>query len=517
MGVQLFPFLAVLICTFGVLIVLLVLVVKQADVHASEVQEEMKDEAEQQLTALETRRDLLLVRNEAFESGRTKYRSQLSDARNRRSYLLESLRELEQQRRLTAAEYSKLQSQELGPPLGDQISVAEQQLERLKNELQLARAEQSVAQPTTYSIVPYKGHGGTNRRPIYVECRPDGIFFQPGQIHLKRSDFADVLTAGNPLDEAFLAVRDYWNRNELAGKEGDPYPLIVVRPGGVEMYSLVRHAIKSWDDEFGYELVTAEMEIDFGLPDPNLNEEIEKAIVEARKRQRSIRWAQAQRGDGISNRPGFRASSQWGGFVDDRGRPAGIGRSAQNKGEPRTESKVARAENARVNRGVRQGISVESTELADGQLKRGLNGSSAEAGAQAAEGGNAPAAVSNSGSVQSLAESQGADWALPTKTPGAIGYVRPVSLDCFPDRLVLRHRESTGLKIDGATQTVVTSLVNHVWKIVESWGVAGAGSYWKPELRVRVQPGGEQRFADLKKLLEGSGLRVERAVERKRR
>jgi hypothetical protein len=40
--------------------------------------------------------------------------------------------------------------------------------------------------------------------------------------------------------------------------------------------------------------------------------------------------------------------------------------------------------------------------------------------------------------------------------------------------------------------------------------MAGRGMYWKPLLQVHVGPGGEQRFADLTALLDGSGIAVER-------
>jgi biopolymer transport protein ExbD len=50
--VSLFPFLAVLICTMGVLIVLLVLVAKQADRNASEARETASETQTQQLKEL---------------------------------------------------------------------------------------------------------------------------------------------------------------------------------------------------------------------------------------------------------------------------------------------------------------------------------------------------------------------------------------------------------------------------------------------------------------------------------
>ena len=332
-AVQLFPFLAVLICTFGVLIVLLVLVVKRADVKANRIQAEVKENSEMELNDFKTKRDLLFFQNQAFEVNRSELRQQVQDARQRRSYLIESLRELEEKRRLAAIEYAQLQARQTTPSLGKELSLAADEIEKLESDLVLARSKQSVQQPTTYSIVPYRGSVGTHRRPIYLECRNDGIFFQPAGIRLTKKDFLPGLQAGNPLDEAFLAVRDYWNRNDLAGKEGDPYPLIVVRPGGVKNYSIVRHAMKSWDDEFGYELVAEDLDIDFGSQDAMMDREIQIAIDRARRQQQALQIAQHQRR--TSGSQGFRVSNSLGGFVDNLGRPAQIqGNSGNGQTDP---------------------------------------------------------------------------------------------------------------------------------------------------------------------------------------
>jgi hypothetical protein len=40
--------------------------------------------------------------------------------------------------------------------------------------------------------------------------------------------------------------------------------------------------------------------------------------------------------------------------------------------------------------------------------------------------------------------------------------------------------------------------------------MAVAGGYWKPVARVQVLPGAQWRFDELKALLEGSGIQVEK-------
>ena len=56
----------------------------------------------------------------------------------------------------------------------------------------------------------------------------------------------------------------------------------------------------------------------------------------------------------------------------------------------------------------------------------------------------------------------------------------------------------------------VDALVSAIWRQMESWGIAGRRMYWRPVLNVYVMPDGQQRFAELDRLLDGSGLGVQR-------
>ena len=57
----------------------------------------------------------------------------------------------------------------------------------------------------------------------------------------------------------------------------------------------------------------------------------------------------------------------------------------------------------------------------------------------------------------------------------------------------------------------VEELVNEIWTQIESWGIAGQNSYWKPQLRITVMPGSHYRFQELRRLLADSGILVEGA------
>ncbi len=69
------------------------------------------------------------------------------------------------------------------------------------------------------------------------------------------------------------------------GDTTPPYPLLVVRPDGIETYGAARKAMLDWDDQFGYELVPADVKLAFSKPDANLKQRVEIAIREAAAKQ----------------------------------------------------------------------------------------------------------------------------------------------------------------------------------------------------------------------------------------
>jgi len=69
---------------------------------------------------------------------------------------------------------------------------------------------------------------------------------------------------------------------------------------------------------------------------------------------------------------------------------------------------------------------------------------------------------------------------------------------------------SVTFPVAGAMADAVDPFIAALWKRMDQWGLAADGCYWKPVLRVHVDPNGEQRFAELSTLLDYSGIVVER-------
>ena len=113
---SLFPFLAVLICTMGALIVLLVTVVQQARVHASLVSEDQDREQQEQdprRMELQLQRDDQLWRRDIFDQQRSDLAKRLADRRLQLGHLEEHIRRLERdwkQLQQQAAEFDAITS-----------------------------------------------------------------------------------------------------------------------------------------------------------------------------------------------------------------------------------------------------------------------------------------------------------------------------------------------------------------------------------------------------------------------
>ena len=240
-----------------------------------------------------------------------------------------SLEGIEGETKRLIAELEQLQQQvnEAATSFADATPTASSlsrssELTRLQSEIATKQSELAAAQLAAsenknirYQLVPYNGSQGTTRRPIYVECRGDEVILQPEGVILTIEDFALADDAANPLAATLRAIRNYWLQSqERDSNRGEPYPLLIVRPGGERMYLACRRAMSGWDNEFGYELVEEGIELTYPEKDPTLASIITETRALARQQQaQMLQMIAAMK---PNDAPTYRAS-RGGGFVMD--------------------------------------------------------------------------------------------------------------------------------------------------------------------------------------------------------
>jgi hypothetical protein len=534
-SIQLFPFLAVLLCTMGALILLLVIFTRQARLQAAaqaatavkEHHEDLHNEAE-----------MIAWRIEQLKLAREKTERQLAESRLLLGHLEDHSRRLREQ-------LSGLQA--AARELENQAATGEQEREELAAELtaaraslaaaerQLADAQRAASQRRSYAIVPYRGPHGTLRRPIYVECRADAVVIQPEGIELLAADFEGPLGPSNPLAAALRAAREYLVRRGTVDptQGGEPYPLLLVRPEGITAYYAARAALKSWGSEFGYELVDADWELAFPPPDAALAQVVREAVDDARALQQRL-IAAAPRPYGGVSQPVYRAGPR--GVMREDGVGHGHRRPFNAQHLERSGSESTRAGSPGGQTGLSEHNPYKNLSSQPGlwHPRPQLAGSADSSGIPGSDGGLAIAAgpatdaspispaeaksVSAGGAKKKETpfvqpKSRGKNWGLRDVPTAAAPITRPIRIDCHADRLVLVPETTPQhvrvVLLPSETEAALEELLSAVWARVAEWGIAGKGMYWRPVLQFHVAPGGEGRFADLQRLLEDSGLGIE--------
>ncbi|MCG8584460.1 MAG: hypothetical protein MI757_07095 [Pirellulales bacterium] len=520
--VSLFPFLAVLVCTMGALLVLLVVMAHQARLRAATVPSPenpppapapASNVSADELAKAEEEINRRLLRIQELLK---KTKEGLNQQNLELAHLEEDMRRWQNRLAELRREYERLK--DVGTSTDEQQQIMRDELARLKEDIslsaQLLADEQKrlMSKPKSFSLIPYDGARGTYRRPLYVECSKGKVTLQPLGIELRDSDFPREAGPENPLASALRAMRQYLAKQspQTVGQEHEPYPLLVVRPDGVNEYYASRSAIKSWGPDFGYEFVEQERELDWGQPDPKMAQVVQAAIDQARVQQRALMRAaprryrdQRLRGTGTGSGGGDRFGSgpSGGGGNFGRGSSGSGGPLASGDGSGAARGDGSRTSAGRYDPSRGQG-NAQVGSARPGEVKPGAQGG--------LEGGTAGGDANEGGTLHSIAASRGRNWALPQKRRGSIAYSRPISLEVRADRLVFPNYQGEGREITlgPRTKDSIDQVVAVVWKQMESWGSAGNGAYWKPVLKCDVAADARSRYRALTILLMESGVDI---------
>jgi hypothetical protein len=292
--VSTFPFLAVLLCAMGSLILFLLVLDRRAKIVALEKarrqslslklqqETERKEDLARREAEWEKRRQELhalllaqqqhvLAQLQQVHEQEAKAKTKMLSAEDAISALLHELQKEKgalvrlqgevqvKQMRVAQAGKEDTKSQKSLARLAGELEQMEQVLQALK----LLR----IKNQNKYSVVPYNGRRGENRKPVYAECIRRGCIFHPDGLRLEDEQFSP------------LAVRQELERRiggAMAGgkdksKGQKPYLFVLVRPDGLGSYYAVRSALAGLAIDFGYELIDQDWVLDFsregnGLP-----------------------------------------------------------------------------------------------------------------------------------------------------------------------------------------------------------------------------------------------------------
>ncbi len=304
--ISLFPFIGILLCTMGALLVVLVVVSRDArdsaqrDVKAKQSAAKVDDGTKKKIAYVQKYVGALAnVRSEA-ERKLHEQHQHLSNVEDHIRRLQDKMRSLQ----LAANELEGLEREHY-----DDRTQAEREIERLnqlvdesKKSIEKLQDEAEKA-PSSYAVVPYEGPNGTHRRPMYIECVGDGVVLQPEGVRIPSEDLRPPYGPGNPLAATLRATRDHILRmypKEGENRQTEPYPLLLVRAEGLVNFDRARQAIEGGDFDLGFELVEDSWKLKFPQADPQLASIQQTALVQARARQQVLAAAapRAYRGEG---------------------------------------------------------------------------------------------------------------------------------------------------------------------------------------------------------------------------
>jgi hypothetical protein len=335
-----FPFLAVLLCVIGALILLLVINVtnsrasarKQVQGELSEAIEEAKEQSDYLVSISEELRARREQVKHQIESRRRELARTEDHIKRLQGQLDESMARLESLHELTADHSESIDSQSQIEQLKSKL---DQERKNLAEKLQ-DRKDQTPA----FSIIPYEGTNRTTRRPVYLECTEHGVVIQPEGILVSMEDLGPPHGPGNPLDAALRVLRNaYQARDAVYGITIPPYPLLIVRPEGIHSYALARSAMAGWDDQFGYELIDEQMQLAYPEGIPELKEELTRSLAIAKDRQRALVAALPAR---FSRNPfATKSENSWDSIDAESMAGSGNSKSETNPNMKRSERDVA--------------------------------------------------------------------------------------------------------------------------------------------------------------------------------
>ena len=289
--VSTFPFLAVLLCAMGSLILILMVFDRRAKLAANErnrmafegkktdrvaeinkLQQNHQDAqlvSAEQSTLAKGKFDELVSQGKNLESKEEEIRNRLLQTQRKWEALDKWIRESrmrvdnKKERNHSVTKHLEMERHESQEAL-KKLTEKERELAELNSrlvalkKLLLDLKAGGLKPAESYSIVPYFGKRGESRKPIYVECAAGGVVFHPGVVAFGPEEGASIR------EELYHRAR-LLQENEAPNGSVPPTPflLLLVRPEGIESYWKLQKLLRSDKVDFGYELIDGDWKLDF--------------------------------------------------------------------------------------------------------------------------------------------------------------------------------------------------------------------------------------------------------------
>jgi hypothetical protein len=375
-SISLFPFLAVLVCAMGALILLLLVMTRKIrhdqqllaatvdaeivaasvdrsdDIRALQIQvdtaeqnvDHLKAELARQQQAVTDQRSQLVAAQKELTQLQAHVSSPHEDSSNV-AELLRDIRSLKSEEaalleKLTEAEKRLFDKQQLLARAEDDAANARLKLRQQHSALVSLRAqvqqatEKAAATDGTSTLLEFSNSTGTTRTPIVIDVTSKGFELLPEEVLIGPEDMEGFPVRDNPLLSVILTAHRHRSRGSVTS---EPYVLLVVRPDGALPFYHAQRILIDAKVHYGFELVEQDEELKTGDRDPAALPLIQSALTEAFQRREKLyaklmaimeqhRSEQSGGGGSASGQPGPRRMSVRpdGRVVEESDRSAGI-------------------------------------------------------------------------------------------------------------------------------------------------------------------------------------------------
>jgi hypothetical protein len=187
-------------------------------------------------------------------------------------------------------------------------------IELLEQSDELIKSERKRVSTPRHSLIPYDGQTGTIRKPIVIECAAGTIRFEAENVELDVKRLEEYPPGVNPLVAGIQTLFAYWTEQaRAAGRSGvaaRPYALLIVRPSGAKQFQLARVLLQPLVGDYGYEFVEESFAYDVPATTDEAARKCREAVAAA--------FQMKPRGPGVGS-PDFEPGSGAGGGARPNG------------------------------------------------------------------------------------------------------------------------------------------------------------------------------------------------------